>query len=373
MWHKLEVSGRPVGVREGHTLTYSSGLDCYLLFGGIGTQRYKEVQAFSIASQSWETIATVGKSPVERNGHVAWIDDENQILYVHGGQSAKREALGDLYALHLDDNSWSRVALAEDQPEERSLHAAAKVQDRAFIFGGFSPSNGYLKDLWSFNFGAVDWASGRVNGAGWTRHMLRGQVPAGRKAHTMVSFEGKLYLFGGVTEQGYSNDLFCINTADFKCTKIASKGAVPSPRAFHTATVMDHNGIMTLFGGQESVWDGKTEKVNILGDFYLLNLHDLRWTQQPVPAGASFPTRRYGHAMEYGYSETGQIVLIGGIERNHCQMDVFLLEEGKSTAQWSPQQEIEGRERAGQVDNSAALRAKVQELERQLQTSQQRM
>lgn len=368
-WRKFESSGGSPAGREGHTLTYASALDCYLLFGGIGTQRYKEVMSFSTITQTWEPVVASGKIPPERNAHVAWMDEDNQILYIHGGQSGKREALADLYALHLESFAWSRIALVEDQPEERAGHAAAKIQDRAFIFGGSSPANAFMKDLWSFNFSSVDWNSGRVIGQGWTSHPLRGQVPAGRKAHTMVSFEGKLYIFGGITEQGYVNDLYLINTADFKCYKVNAKGNAPSPRAYHAATVMD-NGFMVLFGGLESIWDGKTEKLNILGDFYLLNLHEMRWTMQSLQGGQS-PSRRYGHVMAWGYGDSGQIVLLGGIDRTFCPMDVYWLEDNRSQVAWNAQ-ESDSRDRRGVTESSTTQKQRIQELERLLQTSNQR-
>ena len=376
-WHRCECTPTSPSPREGHTLTYSSAVNCYLLYGGIGSQRFKEVSAFSTVTKSWEEITTSGKPPPERNGHVAWIDEENQVMYVHGGQSTKREAMADLYALQLETGSWSRVTLAEEQPEERTNHSVATIANRAFIFGGSSPVTPFMKDLWSFNFGALDWSQGRLNGQGWTRHTTRGQGPAPRKAHSMVSFEGKLYIFGGITEQGYVNDMYAVNTLDFKFYKVNAKGAVPTPRAYHSVTVME-NGFMAMFGGLESHWDGKTEKLNLLGDFYILNLHDMRWSLQTLPPGGTVPSRRYGHALAWGYGqEAGQIVLLGGIDRTHCPMDVYWLEETRlAPGQAWQVQELESREKASamQTENTITLqRQKLQEMERQLHLSNQRM
>ena len=121
-WHRSEVGTDAPGPREGHSLTFASSLGGYLLYGGTGPQRYRDIMVFSTLTKRWTPFPTSDKGPAERSGHVAWMDEDRQILYVHGGKSAKREALADLYALSLGTSSWIRVTFAEEQPEERACH-----------------------------------------------------------------------------------------------------------------------------------------------------------------------------------------------------------------------------------------------------------
>jgi len=376
-WHRSEVGTDTPGPREGHTLTYASSLEGFILYGGTGPQHYRDAAVFSTLSKRWSALPTADKGPAERSGHVAWMDEARQILYVHGGKSAKREALADLYALPLEVKAWVRVTFAEEQPEERTSHAVAVIRDRAFVFGGASPVTPYMKDLWSFHYGALVWNGQRVNGQGWTRHAVRGQGPAARKGHTMVSFDEKLYIFGGFTERGLANDLHAISTVDWKCYKVNAKGALPQPRAYHSSIVVN-GGFMVMVGGMEYAIDGKVERRRALDDFYTLNLRDMRWSLQTLPPGGSIPTRRYAHALAYGStSATLQMVLLGGCDRSYCPMDVYWLEETKlAPGQAWQVQEAESREKASAMQTESAIalqRQKLQDMQQVLDSSQQRI
>lgn len=348
-----------------------------MLYGGTGTQRFKDIVLFNTATRRWTPLPTSDKGPAERSDHIAWLDELRQIFYIHGGKSTKREALADLYALPLDSKSWIRVTFAEEQPEERANHAVAVIQDRAYVFGGSSPVTPFMKDLWSFHFASLSWAGGRITGQGWTKHSVRGQGPAPRKGHSMVSYEDKLYIFAGLTEHGLVNDLFAIDTQDFKCYRVNAKGALPPARAFHSSIVLDI-GFMVMFGGMEYVLEGKYEKKRALSDFYMLNLRDMRWSLQTLPPGGTIPTRRYGHTLACGYMQDSvQIVLLGGYDRSPCPMDVYWLEEARlSPGQAWQVQESENLERASamQTESTIALqRQKLDEMQATLEVSNHRI
>lgn len=49
-------------------------------------------------------------------------------MFVHGGQGEKRDSLGDMYALDLDNWIWKKLYII-DQPSGRAHHAACKLKD----------------------------------------------------------------------------------------------------------------------------------------------------------------------------------------------------------------------------------------------------
>lgn len=53
----------------------------------------------------------------------------------------------------------------------------------------------------------------------WVNHKLKGDIPTKRHGHTINLIENKLILFGGITEEGYSDEIFLIDLITFQCQK----------------------------------------------------------------------------------------------------------------------------------------------------------
>lgn len=51
----------------------------------------------------------------------------------------------------------------------------------------------------------------------WTKVIQKGEIPAPRSGCKMVTYEKKIYLFGGCMRKNgdYLNDLFILNTVDY--------------------------------------------------------------------------------------------------------------------------------------------------------------
>ena len=332
-WHKLRVQGSGPSPREGLSVIYNSKEKQWVTFGGIGDRRSNEVFAYDPISGNWEQIEAEGSIPCGRGYQVSWIDDIHNIMFIHGGQGDRRDSLGDLYALDLDQWLWKKLYIIE-QPSGRAHHAACKLQDKVFIYGGCSaPENLMLDDLWSFHYNDIDWsASGtEVPGPSWTRQKTKGTSPGPRKGHTLCSFQDTLILFGGVTTQKYSSDLFILNVNELRWIKTQPRGKGPSPRAFHSTAILD-NFCVAIFGGVESLREGRAERLNILNDFYILDLSEMHWS---VPImGGYCPSKRYGHAMCWGQNSEGksQLLLFGGLEQSYCPMEIFSLEKTEVTS-----------------------------------------
>ena len=332
-WHKLRAQGASPSPREGCSYIYNARDKNWVLFGGIGDRRSNEVFTYDSTAGTWEVVEAEGSIPCGRGYHVSWIDEVHNIMFIHGGQGDRRDSLADLYALDLDQWVWKKLYIIE-QPTGRAHHAACKLQERIFMYGGCSaPENLMLDDLWAFQYNDIDWsASGtEVPGPSWARQKTKGTSPGPRKGHTLCSFQDTLILFGGVTTQKYSSDLFILNVNELRWIKTQPRGKGPSPRAFHSTAILD-NFCVAIFGGVESLREGRAERLNILNDFYILDLSEMHWS---VPImGGYCPNKRYGHAMSWGMNAEGksQLLLLGGLEQAYCVMEIFSLEKTEVTS-----------------------------------------
>lgn len=67
------------------------------------------------------------------------------------------------------------------------------VDDSMYVFGGFTSSFSSFNDLWKFDLSART----------WTRIGVQGKCPVPKAGATMVTYEDKLILFGGLLPPTY--------------------------------------------------------------------------------------------------------------------------------------------------------------------------
>lgn len=73
-----------------------------------------------------------------------------------------------------------------------------------------------------------------------TRHDTGGDVPPGTSGAVSALCEGKMYVFGGHTEEGNTNNLYCLDLRELKWKQIKPCSEQPSPRDKFTAWCYDN-------------------------------------------------------------------------------------------------------------------------------------
>lgn len=113
-----------------------------------------------------------------------------------------------------------------------------------------------------------------------------GQIPPARTNHTIVSFNDKLYLFGGTNGVKWFNDVWSYDPRANAWTEMDCVGFIPTPREGHAAALV--NDVMYVFGG-------RTDEGVDLGDLSAFRISTRRWYsfQNMGPA----PSPRSGHSM----------------------------------------------------------------------------
>ena len=167
--------------------------------------------------REWERIACVADDscglPAVRSGHTA-IEICNT-LYIFGGYHTVGQptCLGDLWKLDLVTFRWRRVNVPWE-PDARASHCwcvcsgqgadTSAAAARIFVMGGSGPQWGQSNrdGLVEFNCKHEEWRRVRVRGD------APDDMPAASYGQAMVTFQNRLYLFGGTTGHAYSNSLF---------------------------------------------------------------------------------------------------------------------------------------------------------------------
>lgn len=155
-----------------------------------------------------EVTAAGSGAPAKRSSHGACALGDGALM-LFGGEATAREPIGSDAWILADadgDAKWSMVPAEEGKsPPARVGHAQARVQDRAYVFGGrdaVAVGEGGLNDLWAFD------------GARWESVATKGDVPAARSYHVMKASASQLFVFGGCGAEGRLADFHAMDVRD---------------------------------------------------------------------------------------------------------------------------------------------------------------
>nr|XP_055160190.1 kelch domain-containing protein 1 isoform X2 [Nyctereutes procyonoides] len=164
--------------------------------------------------------------------------------------------------------------MADSQPfcvaEERSGHCAVVDGNFLYVWGGYvsiEDNEVYLPndEIWTYD----------IDSGLWTMHLMEGELPTSMSGSCGACINGKLYVFGGYDDKGYSNRLYFVNlrTRDgtYVWEKITSfEGQPPTPRDKLSCWV--YKDRLIYFGGYGC------RRHNELQDCF--DVHDASWEEQ---------------------------------------------------------------------------------------------
>ena len=166
-------------------------------------------------------------------------------------------------------------------PASRSGHTMTFCRHYYYLFGGtvnglkdphlkkIGPAN----DLWSLELPKKFFL--------WTKIELKGDVPAPRSNHVAIAYKKntdpdnatKIFIHGGMNESGKLEDCYFLDAPEGKFQKLNSNNAGPSPRANHTAIVVDDN--IYMFGGN----GGRFFENSVFKDLWILDVDKMIWSE----------------------------------------------------------------------------------------------
>ncbi|KAK5145141.1 hypothetical protein LTR04_001371, partial [Oleoguttula sp. CCFEE 6159] len=246
-------------------------------------------------------VATTSEGPGPRVGHASLLVGNAFIVFGGDTKMDDGDMLDDtLYLLNTSTKQWSRALPAGPRPPGRYGHTLNILGSKIYIFGG-QVEGYFFNDLVAFDLNQLQAASNRWellvqnSNDGGPPH---GQIPPARTNHSMVTWNDKLYLFGGTDGVIWFNDVWSYDPRTNSWAQMECIGYIPAAREGHAAALV--NDVMYIFGG-------RTEEGNDLGDLAAFRISSRRWyTFQNM--GPS-PSPRSGHSMTaYGK----QIIVVAG-------------------------------------------------------------
>lgn len=130
-------------------------------------------------------------------------------------------------------------------PPLRYAHTAVTIDGKMYVFGGYDGVSS-LNDLYVYDPAA---------GGSWTDLSIPGggTPPSARYSHTALTIDDKMYIFGGSDGGSNLNDLHVYDPAGGGTwTDLSTRagGTPPSARLTHSAVPIE--GKMYVFGGDQS-------------------------------------------------------------------------------------------------------------------------
>lgn len=243
-------------------------------------------------------------APSDRQWAAAAPQGAGVVLF--GGQDIYGSALGDTWVWN---GRWQLLPTAAAAPAARYGSAVAydAPRNQVVLFGGISPTLGYLHDTWTW--------SGGGSGSGWQQAHPSASLPGDFfAAMAYDALHQQTVLFGGCCA-GHGQTWQFTDTWDGSNWTQQSP-AVQPPSRDGAAMVWDaaHQQIV-LFGGRNELFDGTNTNATMLNDTWTWD--GTTWTEQ---SPATSPPAREFASMIYD-SNSGSVVLFGGCSKPDLTYD----------------------------------------------------
>jgi len=305
-WQSIPAKGDIPSPRFGHTMVQINGT--YYLFGGVnaldsrGTP-YNDLYAYVPETKTFSKVnasLASGSEPIPgMTGHTAMV--YNNEMYVFNG--SRSTATNDsTYVFTPGNPTWTQKSAPPF--EARTESAAAADGSDMYMIGGRKNETGTITDeVWKYNFTTDTWEPRRAIPWG-------GMAGANAMIYTNTSGQKKLYVYGGVNDQGEQATLW-EQTVVYNTWKTANQfGEMPSPRGYAIGLINGSNlWVSGGFGGS-----GALRESQQLGDTYKLDLSNAQGpTWVKVKEGPA-------HWKAAGYlvvdGEDINLCVLGGIKDN---------------------------------------------------------
>lgn len=234
-------------------------------------------------------ISTTGDGPGPRVGHSSLLVGNAFIVFGGDTKMDDGDQLDDtLYLLNTSTKHWSRAMPAGPRPSGRYGHTLNILGSKIYVFGG-QVEGTFFNDLVAFDLNSLLSATSR-----WdvlipnSKDCItsQGPSPPARTNHSIVTWNDKLYLFGGTDGVIWFNDVWVYEPRSNAWSELDCIGYIPVAREGHAAALV--NDTMYIFGG-------RTQDGVDLGDLAAFRISSRRWYMFQNMGHS--PSARSGHSM----------------------------------------------------------------------------
>ncbi|AET37818.1 uncharacterized protein Ecym_2061 [Eremothecium cymbalariae DBVPG len=292
-WNRVKLLQSPFPRYRHVASSYASDSNEVFVIGGLHDQ--------SVYGDTWiikshengnkftsKTVEITETTPPPRVGHASTLCGNAFVIF--GGDTHKTNAEGlmddDVYLLNINSHKWTIPRPVGPRPLGRyghkiSIIATSQMKTKLYVFGGQFDDT-YFNDL-----AVYDLSSFRRPDSHWQFLKPVSFVPPPLTNHTMVSYDYKLWVFGGDTPQGLINELFMYDPTTNDWSVVDTTGVKPPPLQEHAALL--YKDLMCIVGG-------KDDQDNYSQEVYFLNLKSFRWFKLPH-FRSLVPSPRSGHSV----------------------------------------------------------------------------
>ncbi|CAD5123393.1 DgyrCDS11747 [Dimorphilus gyrociliatus] len=312
--HFKKESDIPEGPREGHCCALSSENKLYI-FGGLSPKsenlECNKLLEYDCYNGKWATLSVTGDIPPGRMG--ACMASVKNKLYLFGGLNQGSGWMNDFYEFNIEGKHWKVLEPSGERPLPRDKCTCAVVCSMICIFGGFGPQGMADDDEYETEEEEESVVPGESVQFGWFNDLflyniesnsfscpmqLNLGVPTPRAAHTMVSYNDCLIVFGGRDSDSRRNDISIFNTKTRKWLKFEANGTPPEPRSFHTATIFNDKMIILC---------GRGMKNEDFSDTYMFDITSKTWSRL-----ANDIDKSHGRCLHSACCVNDKLYIVGG-------------------------------------------------------------
>ncbi len=198
-WSEIATFG--AAPRSNMVSGYDSARDGLWVALGYGLADFDRTVAFlDFATNVWSIDAGTGSIPERRIGAMGAIDAARDRLVVFGGND-RRTYYDDTLTLDLSTLEWRRLPRGDSLPSRRGFGrmVADPARDRVVVFGG-NREGDFFGDLWALT----------LDNERWSRLEVEGSAPSTRNTFLLVldTLRDRLVLFAGQKRGERRNDLW---------------------------------------------------------------------------------------------------------------------------------------------------------------------
>ena len=250
----------------------------YIAGGDAGSRYLSTFYRYSLKSYVWENITSSSTGFSPRYPATAIV---GEFLYViFGGAIGVVPDPEDIWRVNLTANDWAWEQVQYSGSISRSDMALALFSEGIYIFGG--------TNYFNYNELLLLQISPSSSTIDLTR--IPNYIgPNARVSHSMDLLSSRLYLFGGLDNANYYNDLWAYDPALGLWTIQQSNGDIPSGRALHASSSL--GDALLIWGGQDIS--------GLRNDMFLFNTLTSIWTLV-TPKSTAMPTPRKGACIVFG-------------------------------------------------------------------------
>lgn len=231
-----------------------------------------DVHVFDFLTNTWKPVTSIkGTIPMPRYRQTACVWDH--YIFVFGGQlTTHNNPVNELWRLDLQALEWKLISCSGVIPKERSAHTAITYNDLMCVFGGC----GCDTSIWALDYKKLKWKC---------LHRVSRVLPSRLLYHSAVLYRNSMIVFGGHNDSTWNNYLFEYSFERDVWKKWDTSGEIPCARYGHTAVV--HADSMYVFSG----YDGTKLCTN---DTYEFNFITGKWKK--LHCTGQLPTNRSTHS-----------------------------------------------------------------------------